>query len=1587
MIRRFLLTFALIIMTLPAGPSAVAATDDWSTSLHDVARTAASSDTTFSTANANQMALKWSLQTGGPIAATPTVSGGVAYFGSWDGYEYAVDAITGALKWKTFLGITTADPICIPPQLGISSPATVQGGVVYVGGGDSYWYALDAVTGAVNWRVFTGDNSAASGHYNWSGPLVYNGYAYIGIASEGDCPLVQGQLLKVNLTSHQIENTLNIVPNGQLGGGIWTSPALDTATNTIFTATGTENNPTQPYAQAFLAIDASTMAIKDHWRLPESEAVLDSDFSTSTTLFNDAGGRKLVTSINKNGVAYTFDRGNLAAGPVWKQAIAVGGFCPTCGVSSVSSGAFGGGRIYLSGAGGVINGQGFPGTVRALNPATGAYLWQHGTSGSVIGALAYANGLVFVGAGSVLEVLDAATGNVIYSYETGAQIYSGPSVANGMVYTANVTGRVYAFNLGSLPIPAADPNCPSGFTCQDVGGPAPAGSESVASGTWNISAGGGGLTGTADSFRLMTKPASGSVQISAQVTAQQTVGASSQAGVILRQDNTPGSPFYAVMLKPNNQLVVQYRTQFGVAASTVVTTTRPSLPVYVMIQRNVNKLTAATSTDGTNWTLVPGSDTTMVMPAASSAGLAMSSGTNGTAGTATIKSVAVGGLSVTPAPAPPATACPSGWACQDVGNPAIIGDQSLSAGTWTIKGAGGDIWEYDDQFHLVSQALAANGTVSARVTSQTNTDGFAKAGVMMRQGTASDAPYYAAYVTPGGKIEVQYRDTRGLQAQAAGEINGAVPAYLRVARYGSTFTAYTSTDGATWTAVPSSSTDLPNLSGSLATGMAITSHNTGVLGTATLTNVAVSTTAPPPPNLCPSGWTCQDIGFPTPKGDQSLNGNTWTVEAGGGDIWDTYDQFRMISQNLNGDGGVSARLASQSNTGEWAKAGTMLRLSSDPQAPYYAAFATPGHGVVVQWRTAQAGTTSQVSTTGTVPLYLKVTRTGTTFSAYTSPNGTTWTLVPGSTVGIAGMSGTLLAGMAADSWNPSDLSTTTWDNVAVTTSGGGGGLPSPWVDGDVGGATPAGSATYANNTFTVKGGGTDIWGATDQMNYVNQPITGDGSMVARVTSQTNTDSWAKSGIIWKQTTTAGAPYAAVFVTPGNGVHFQYGFNSDVGGGAYTFPNGWLKLTRAGNVFTAYSSSDGANWVKVGQATIAMTAAATTGMFVNAHNGGTTLNTTTYDNVAVTGGGGGALPSPWTSNDIGTPLLPGSASYSAGTFTVKGSGNDIWGATDQLQFVAQPLTGDGQIVARVTSQDNTDPWAKSGIMIKNALTAGSPYSAIMVTPGNGLHMQSNFNTDVSGGTFAFPNAWLKLVRSGTTITTYKSTDGLAWTQVGTATVALGTTAQVGLFVCAHNGSVALNTTVFDNVSVTTSGGGGALPTGWLDADVGAPALAGSASYAGGVFTVKGSGNDIWGTTDQFNYAYKSLVGDGQIVARVASQDNTDTWAKSGVMIKQSTAAGTNYAALMLTPGNGVRLQSNFNSDQSGGTGTAQVWLKLVRTGTSVTAYRSTDGAAWTQVGAPVTLALTSPVTIGLFVCAHNGSVALNTTTFDSVTVTP
>ena len=814
--------------------------------LHDPQRTSSTDENILSPANAGQLAKRWSFQTGGGIAASATVVAGSVYFGSWDGYEYALDELTGALKWKIYLGKTVAEK-CYPKVIGVTSSAAVQNGVVYVGGGDSDWYALNARTGAVLWKVYTGDNSAAAGHYNWSSPLLYNGYAYIGIASNCDRPLVQGQVLQVSLQTHQVVHTYNLVRDGDIGGGVWTSPSIDPATNSLFVSTGTQLYPRDTLAQSLVVLDATTLTLKSFWHLPAKQAQGDSDFDTSPILFNDANGTPLVATVNKNGYIYVFNRKNVAAGPIWQQLIDIGGMCPICEESSVASNTFGLGRLYVAAGNTAINNNNYRGSVQALDPTTGKFLWRHGTIGAVIGALVYTNGMVIDGAGPYLEALNAATGARLYSYATGNMIYASPSISHGLIFVGSTDGKLYAFGLPATVSTSLSPDrgCSEGWSCQDVGNPVLAGSETQAGNKWRALAGGTGVTGTSDQFRFLSHNVSGDMQLSARVLSQEEAGPGgfAQAGLMARQTTDPASPYYAVFLTAHKGMVVQYRSEFGGDTVQDVQFPTAATPLYLGIKRSGEQFQAATSYDGIHYTLVPGSSVTLTMPSTVNVGLAVSSGDVETMNTATYSEVAIGSPdSLFRPPSSPAP-CPGGWSCDDVGNPAILGSQSLNATTWTVRSAGEDIWGNADQFHYIWRYLHGDRQLSVRVVSQQAKGSYAKAGILVRQSLLPNSAYYAVFmesgnVANGTNISVDSRTKQGLISTQVAAISGSTPIYLKIARVGDTYSAYTSKDGTTWTFLPGSTATV-SLGDTPLAGMALSSHGVYDVTTATFNNVII----------------------------------------------------------------------------------------------------------------------------------------------------------------------------------------------------------------------------------------------------------------------------------------------------------------------------------------------------------------------------------------------------------------------------------------------------------------------------------------------------------------------------------------------------------------------------------------------------------------------------------------------------------------------------------------------------------------------------------------------------------------------------
>ncbi len=187
---------------------------------------------------------------------------------------------------------------------------------------------------------------------------------------------------------------------------------------------------------------------------------------------------------------------------------------------------------------------------------------------------------------------------------------------------------------------------------------------------------------------------------------------------------------------------------------------------------------------------------------------------------------------------------------------------------------------------------------------------------------------------------------------------------------------------------------------------------------------------------------------------------------------------------------------------------------------------------------------------------------------------------------------------------------------------------------------------------------------------------------------------------------------------------------------------------------------------------------------------------------------------WTNADIGNVGVAGSADETNGTFTIQASGNAIWGQSDGFHYVYQPLNGDGEISGLVGTPQNTGQWAVSGLMIRESLSDDSAHVMVRVRSNGSVwtaqRSTTGANTSQTNDGFSSDPHWLRLVRAGNTISSYRSDDGQTWTLLQSINITMGQSVYIGMAVTAYNNS-SLTTATFDNISVSGSGEATATPT--------------------------------------------------------------------------------------------------------------------------------------------------------------------------------
>lgn len=274
-------------------------------------------------------------------------------------------------------------------------------------------------------------------------------------------------------------------------------------------------------------------------------------------------------------------------------------------------------------------------------------------------------------------------------------------------------------------------------------------------------------------------------------------------------------------------------------------------------------------------------------------------------------------------------------------------------------------------------------------------------------------------------------------------------------------------------------------------------------------------------------------------------------------------------------------------------------------------------------------------------------------------------------------------------------------------------LPSPWRSNDIGSPVALGGSRFEihlnNGTrtdyYTVSGGGTDIWGSSDQFRYTYMELNGDGSLAVDLSDQTNSNGWAKAGIMFRETADATSKNAFVAITPSNGINFQA--RSDTGGSTSHQYNSTIEgstrpvrlmITRSGSSFSGYAYING--WQKIGEATISMNSKILIGFAVTAHSS-SGLSQATFSKLS---GGAylGSVPTEGATTASVTKITC-SADNQVATVTFSWNGSNLWGAQYYVDIS--------------TNQNPTDRWRQLNVTYQNTALIPVPKNGTSFVWGN------------------------------------------------------------------------------------------------------------------------------------------------------------------------------------------------------------------------------------------------------------------------------
>ncbi len=329
---------------------------------------------------------------------------------------------------------------------------------------------------------------------------------------------------------------------------------------------------------------------------------------------------------------------------------------------------------------------------------------------------------------------------------------------------------------------------------------------------------------------------------------------------------------------------------------------------------------------------------------------------------------------------------------------------------------------------------------------------------------------------------------------------------------------------------------------------------------------------------------------------------------------------------------------------------------------------------------------------------------------------------------------------------------------------------------EIGSAT--GSYSLSAGTYTVDAsGGGGITGTNDGQYFVYQPVTGNCELIANVATQSGTNAYACAGLMFSDlsaTYPASSQCAMIGVSPENGINFWWRTADDTVaqmtlGPSLTVPV-WLRLVVNQSNVQGFFSTDGIEWVLVGECTLTFPTNFYSGMAAYSNVSGTPNITTfsgLYQLTNVPQLNTSLLPN-WTNVEIGVCTGSFTANVDS-SYTISSNGTGIIGGSDSLGFAYQPATSNAEISAYFSSMTSTEEFAFGGLMISD-LSPTYPQSSQMVAILATYSYYSQIFWRLTDGTYAagitgpavYVPCWFKIAVLNGIVTVYKSTDGINWT---------------------------------------------------------------------------------------------------------------------------------------------------------------------------------------------------------------------------------